>query len=88
MQYWYKLITYLFYPFVPIYLFLRTLSKKEHPKRYKEKISQIDISRDKGFLVWLHMASVGEAMSVLSLIENFEKNEKIDKRNIKLVTRL
>ena len=86
MQYWYKLITYLFYPFVPIYLFLRTLSKKEHPKRYKEKISQIDISRDKGFLVWLHMASVGEAMSVLSLIENFEKNEKIDKILITTIT--
>ena len=34
--------------------------------------------RDKGFLVWFHVASVGEAMSILPLIENFEKQKKID----------
>ena len=77
MQYWYKLITYLFYPFVPIYLFLRKLNNKEHPTRYKEKMSQTNFSRDKGFLVWFHVASVGEGMSILPLLESLEKEEKI-----------
>ena len=78
MHSWYKFFTYLFYPFVPVYLFLRKLSNKEHTTRYKEKMSQINILRDKGFLVWFHVASVGEAMSILPLIENFEKEKKID----------
>ena len=86
MQFWYKLLTYLFYPFVPIYLFLRKLNNKEHPTRYKEKMSQINIFRDKGFLVWFHVASVGEAMSILSLIENFERDEKINKILITTIT--
>ena len=70
MQFWYKLLTYLFYPHAPIYLFLRILRKKENPKRYKEKLSKINIPRDNGFLIWFHIASVGEAMSILSLIED------------------
>ena len=76
MYFWYKFFTYLFYPFVPIYLFIRKLSNKEHPTRYKEKMSQINIIRDKGFLIWFHVASVGEAMSILPLIENFDKEKK------------
>ena len=70
MHTWYKLFTYLFYPFSSIYLFFRILSKKEHPKRYREKISKIEVKRDEGFLIWFHVASVGEAMSILPLIEN------------------
>ena len=80
MHTWYKLFTYLFYPFSSIYLFFRILSKKEHPKRYKEKISKIDVKRDVGFLIWFHVASVGEAMSILPLIENFENDKNIKKR--------
>ena len=86
MQFWYKFFTYLFYPFAPIYLYVRKIKKKEHPTRYKEKLSQINTSRKKGFLIWLHVASVGEAMSVLPLIENFEKDKKINKILITTIT--
>ena len=65
MYFWYKLLTYLFYPFAPFFLFLRKLKKKEHPIRYKEKLSQINTPRGEGFLIWFHVASVGEAMSIL-----------------------
>ena len=65
MYFWYKIFTYLFYFFSPIYLFFRKIRKKEHPLRYKEKLSKIDKLRGKGFLVWFHVASVGEAMSIL-----------------------
>ena len=79
MYFWYKFITYLFYPLAPIYLYLRKIRKKEDAVRYKEKLSKINSHRDGGFLVWIHMASVGEAMSVLPLIENFIQDKKINK---------
>ena len=79
MYYWYKILTYLFYPFAPLYLLLRILKKKESPARYKEKLAKTNVSRDNGFLVWFHVASVGEAMSVLPIIENCLEEKKIDK---------
>ena len=86
MYFWYKFLTYLFYPISPIYLFLRKLNKKEHAERYKEKMSSIKIQRDKGFLMWFHVASVGEAMSILPLIEYFEKEKNINKILITTIT--
>ena len=86
MYYWYKFLTYLFYPLTPIYLFIRKLRKKEHPIRYKEKLSEINLPRGEGFLLWCHAASVGEAMSILPLIENFEQEEKIKKILITTIT--
>ena len=68
MYFWYKFLTYLFYPLAPLYLYFRKLKKKEDPIRYKEKLSKINTPRDNGFLIWFHIASVGEAMSILSLI--------------------
>ena len=86
MHFWYKFFTYLFYPFSFFYLFIRILSKKEDPKRYKEKLSKIDAQRDEGFLIWFHVASVGEAMSILPLIENFENDKNIKKILITTIT--
>ena len=77
MHFWYKFLTYLFYLFSPIYFFIRKLKKKEHSTRYKEKLSHIKTQRDKGFLLWFHVASVGEGLSILPLVEHFEHDEKI-----------
>ena len=79
MYLWYKIFTYLFYPLAPFYLYLRKLRKKEDSIRYKEKLSKIYVSRDNGFLIWFHVASVGEAMSILPLVENCLEQKKIDK---------
>ena len=86
MHFWYKFFTYLFYPFSPFYLFFRRLKKKEHSVRYKEKFSQINETRGDGFLIWFHVASVGEAMSILPLIESFIKEKKIEKILITSIT--
>ena len=86
MYFWYKLLTYLFYPFTPFFLFLRKLKKKEHSIRYKEKLSQINTPRGEGFLIWFHVVSVGEAISILPLIENFEQDEKIKRILITSIT--
>ena len=79
MKFCYKLITYLFYPFAHLYLILRLLKKKESLERYKEKLSKIKTQRGDGFLVWFHVASVGEAMSILPLIEHCINETKINK---------
>ena len=86
MYFWYKFLTYLFYPFSSIYLFFRKLRKKEHPIRYKEKLSQIKETRDSGILIWFHVASVGEGLSILPLIENLVKEDKIHKILITSIT--
>ena len=86
MHFCYKLITYFFYPFAPIYLYFRKLKKKEDFKRYKEKLSKINAVRGEGLLVWFHVASVGEAMSILPLIENCVQEEKISKTLITSIT--
>ena len=79
MHFWYKFITYLFYPFAPIYLYLRKIKKKEDSISYKEKLSRIKIVRGEGCLIWFHVASVGEAMIILPLIECCIEEKKIDK---------
>ena len=76
MHFWYKLLTYLLYFFIPIYLFFRKLQNKEDSKRYVEKLSKINTPRGEGFLLWYHVASVGEAMSILPLVEKFKENTK------------
>jgi len=79
MYFWYRVLAYLFFPLSPIYLYFRKFRKKEDLIRYKEKLSQTNRSRGDGFLIWIHVASVGEAMSVLSLIDNCIKEKKINK---------
>ena len=86
MHFLYKFFTYLFYLFAPIYLYFRKLKEKEDPVRYKEKLSKINIPRGDGFLIWFHVASVGEAMSILPLIENFIQDQKINKILITSIT--
>ncbi len=86
MYFWYRFFTYLFYPFAPIYLYFRKIRKKEDPVRYKEKLSKINIERGQGFLVWFHVASVGEAMSILPLIDSCIREEKINRILITSIT--
>ena len=82
----YKFFTSIFRIIAPYYLRLRLLKNKEDPIRFKEKLSIINKSRDNGFLVWFHAASIGETMSILPLIENFEKEKKIDMILVTTVT--
>jgi 3-deoxy-D-manno-octulosonic-acid transferase len=42
---------------------------KEHPERMTERLGQASIARPAGSLVWVHGASVGEMLAVISLIE-------------------
>ena len=73
----YKIISYLIYPFVPIYLGNRLSLKKELKDRINERYGYSRINRKKGKLVWLHAASIGESISILPVVKELEKNKNI-----------
>ncbi|WP_440656085.1 3-deoxy-D-manno-octulosonic acid transferase [Candidatus Pelagibacter sp. HIMB1509] len=62
----------------PVIIFLRILKNKEDKKRFIEKFSFSSKRRRNGKLIWFHGASIGEILSVIPLIKNYEKNRLID----------
>jgi 3-deoxy-D-manno-octulosonic-acid transferase len=56
-------------PFVVIYLNARRRRGKEDDVRFDERLGVARARRPEGPLVWIHAASIGEATSVLVLIE-------------------
>jgi 3-deoxy-D-manno-octulosonic-acid transferase len=64
----YRLLTRLAGPIIAIYLLKRKRAGKEDSARFKERFGYASLQRPNGQLVWIHAASVGEALSVIPLI--------------------
>ena len=62
----------------PCIILIRLLKNKEHKKRFIEKFCLFTKKRNKGNLIWIHAASVGELMSIIPLVYELEKNKKIN----------
>ena len=62
----------------PIIIIYRILKKKEDTKRFKEKFCIPSKKREAGNLIWFHGSSVGELLSVITLIHQLEKNQHIN----------
>lgn len=64
----YRGLIWLLTPAIHLYLRRRLVKGREDPARFAERFGHAGAARPDGKLVWLHGASVGEAMSVLALI--------------------
>ena len=73
----YNLLVFIVIIFSPFIIIYRILKKKENPKRFYEKFSIYKKKRGKGRLIWFHCSSVGEFLSIVPLIQEFEKIQRI-----------
>ncbi len=69
----YRFLTDLAAPAIALYLRRRKRKGREDQERFKERLGFASASRPHGKLVWCHAASVGESLSVLSLLEALKK---------------
>lgn len=69
LLYLYRILTVLALPFIYLFLLKRKMLGKEHPERMSERFGKAAFPRPQGGLVWLHAASVGEAHSIMPLIQ-------------------
>ena len=77
MLFLYHIIILIIIIFSPIIICYRILKNKEDKKRYIEKFSIPSKKRVKGKLIWFHGASVGEILSIVPLIKNYEKERSV-----------
>ena len=69
MRKMYAIITTLSYPFIWMWLRMRVRKGKEDASRLRERFGLTSLARPKGKLIWIHAASVGEANSVMPLLQ-------------------
>ena len=75
----YQLVTSFFILFSPILILIRIIKNKEDKIRFKEKFCFFSKKRGQGKLIWFHGSSVGEIMSILPIINEYEKRKSINK---------
>ena len=74
----YQLIISLIIIFSPLIILIRIVKNKEDKIRFKEKFCFFSKKRVQGKLIWFHGSSVGEIMSMVPIINEYEKKRSIN----------
>lgn len=74
--YIYRLLSVLLTPLINLHMRRRVTQGKEDPTRIGERLGHPSRPRPPGRLVWVHAASVGEAMSALTLIDGMLQRDE------------
>ena len=75
----YRYLAYFLFPFLVVLIYFRSIVNKEDKKRFKEKIFSSHFRGHKNNnkkLVWFHVASIGEFLSILSLIKKMNNRDQ------------
>ena len=78
MYFLYNILGIIFFLISPFILFFRIINGREDWRRVLEKYAYYNLKKTHT-TVWFHGASVGEIMSILPLINKFEKDKSIKK---------
>ena len=60
----------------PIILAYRIIIGKEDSERFSERFCKYKENKNKSSLVWFHVASVGEMMSIIPILKKLEKKKR------------
>ena len=74
----YQIIISLIIIFSPLIILIRIVKNKEDKIRFKEKFCFFSKKRVQGKLIWFHGSSVGEIMSMVPIINEYEKKKSIN----------
>ncbi len=76
MLFFYRTLINILLIFSPLIFIYRILKKKEDPKRFLEKYGMSSVGLNKKDLIWFHVSSVGELLSIIPMVEEIEKKRK------------
>ena len=73
MFFFYQLLLSALILISPLIIFIRIIKGKEDVIRFKEKFCLISKKRLSGKVIWFHGSSVGEIMSVIPILNKYDK---------------